>query len=131
MEIRGGAEAAANLLGMSVCAAIAFTFWAQRGHPDIAVQLPLLGLLLMALVWLSRQTLPHLNRWDRRLGALSYPLYIGHGMILTALMNMTAQRHWQLYATGMAGSLALALGLNEAVERPMRKLRARVRGMAI
>jgi len=93
--------------------------------------LALLGLLLASLIPLSRQTVPHLQSWDKRLGALSYPLYIGHGVILTALMNMTAQRNWQLYAAGMAGSLALALALNKIVEHPIARLRARVRGVTI
>ncbi len=123
--------AALNLLALLACAEIAFTYWGQRGDPHLAFQLPLLGLLFATLVWLSRQTAPHQESWDKRLGALSYPLYIGHGVILTLLMNITAQRNWLLYATGMAASVALALALNAAVEHPMRKLRARVRGVAI
>jgi peptidoglycan/LPS O-acetylase OafA/YrhL len=131
MEQGSRGAAAANLLAMSICAAIAFTFWAQRGHPDIAVQLPLLGLLLATLVWLGRHSAPRLARLDKQLGALSYPLYIGHGVILTAMVNITAQRSWQLYAVGMALSLGFAMALHAAVERPLRKIRARVRGIAI
>lgn len=124
---------AANLLGLWACAMIAFTYWGQRGHPHFTFQLLLLGVLLMGLAWLSRQkTLPRgLAVWDRRLGALSYPLYIGHGLILTALLNLTAQRGWALYAAGMLGSLLLAIVLAETVDRPMRRLRTRLRGIAI
>jgi peptidoglycan/LPS O-acetylase OafA/YrhL len=131
MEHDSRVIAVLNVAGMSVCAAIAFTFWSQRGHPELVFQLPLLGFLFATLVWLSRHTAPRLERWDKRLGALSYPLYIGHGVILTALLNLTTRRNWLLYAAGMAGSLALALVLVVAIERPMRLVRARVRGVAM
>jgi peptidoglycan/LPS O-acetylase OafA/YrhL len=125
--------AIANVLALGAGALLAFTYWGQRGQPVLAFQLPLLFALFAVLAWLAgRCASPGRGLfWDKRLGALSYPLYIGHGLTLTVLRNLTDQRNWALYAAGVVGSLALAMALNAAVDRPMRRLRTRVRGAAI
>jgi peptidoglycan/LPS O-acetylase OafA/YrhL len=116
-----------------VCSALAFTYWGQRGHPVLAFQLPLLGLLFAMLLVLARTRVwsPTLIAWDKRLGALSYPIYIGHGLILTALRSLTPERSWPLYAAGAVGSIALAVALNGAIDRPMQAIRAQLRGVRI
>lgn len=132
-ELSTSPWATANLFVLSVCSALAFTYWGQRGHPMLAFQLPLLGLLFATLLVLARTRVrsPALIAWDKRLGALSYPIYIGHGLILTALRSLTPDRSWPLYAAGAVGSIALAIVLDAAIDRPMQAIRARLRGVTI
>jgi peptidoglycan/LPS O-acetylase OafA/YrhL len=122
-----------NLFGLAICSALAFTYWGQRGHPVLAFQLPLLGLLFAMLLVLARMPVRRsaLMAWDKRLGALSYPIYIGHGVILTALRSLTPDRSWLLYATGALAAILLAVILDAAIDRPMRSIRTRVRGASI
>jgi peptidoglycan/LPS O-acetylase OafA/YrhL len=122
-----------HLAAVAAAVPLAFTFWGQHGHPEPAYQLPWLCCLCLLLFWLSGVVgVPDwLRNWDRRLGELSYPLYIGHGIVLVLLSSLAGPRGWLLYAAGIAASLVLAIALHAAVERPMRHLRDRVRGTQI
>ncbi len=112
---------------------LAFTCWGQRGHPVLACQLPLLGTLLAIFLVLSGAgDIPAaLRRWDRMLGDLSYPLYIGHGTVLVLFASLFRDRGWPLYAAGVISALLLAAILHVAVERPLRGLRDRLRGQSL
>ena len=112
---------------------VGFTFWGQRGHPVLAYQLPLLCGLFGILAWLSRVgTVPdHVRRWDRRLGELSYPLYVSHGVVLSVLAGLFVQRGALPYGASVVAALALAAGLHRAVEQPLRAIRTDLRGAAV
>ena len=122
-----------HLLLVSGGAGLAFTFWGQRGHPVLGLQLPLLCALFAAVALLARvQTVPErVRRWDRRLGELSYPLYVSHGVALSLLAGFSARRGALPYAAAAALALVLAAGLHLAVEQPLRVVRARLRGAAL
>ena len=122
-----------NLLVVSAAVPVAFSFWGQRGHPALAFQLPLLAGLFVALAALARvgDMTPASQRWDRRLGELSYPLYIGHGAVLTALASLSARRGALPYLAAIAVSLLLAGMIHVVVEAPLRGVRARLRGARV
>jgi peptidoglycan/LPS O-acetylase OafA/YrhL len=130
---RPGAWSLAHLLLVTAFVPLAFTFWGQRGHPVLAFQLPFLLALLVILTGLARikAVPPNSRRWDRRLGELSYPLYIGHGTVLTALAAVSARRGALPYFTLILLSLLLAALLHLATEIPLRTLRARLRGARV
>jgi peptidoglycan/LPS O-acetylase OafA/YrhL len=122
-----------HLALVSVGVVLGFTFWGQRGHPVLAYQLPLLAMLFVVLALLSRARLesPALRRWDRRLGELSYPLYISHGVVLTLLSSVSARRGATPYLAAIAAALLLAAALHAVVEQPLRSIRTRLRGAAV
>ena len=112
---------------------VGFTFWGQRGHPVMAYQLPLLCALLAALALLarSRAASERLRRWDRRLGDLSYPLYVSHGVVLSLLAGLSARRGALPYVEAPLLAVLLAACLHSAVEQPLRAVRARLRGVEL
>ncbi len=121
-----------TLLPLAAGAALAFTFWAQRGHPLVAAQIQVLLILLGAMCWLAqRPCTGALVRWDKSLGALSYPLYIGHGVVFTVFASLAPRLGWELYASGLAASMLFAIILNACIDRPLRSLRTRVRGTSL
>jgi len=130
---RRDALAWSHLAAVGALVPVAFTYWGQRGHPVLAFQLPLVcGLFaVLALLTFAPRLPKRLQAIDRRLGTLSYPLYIGHGIVLVALTSLFDQRGWPLYFCGIAASLALAACLHECAERPIKVLRDRLRGTAI
>lgn len=119
----------AVLLAISAAVPLAFTCWGQRGHPAIAYQIPWLCTLLAGFFALSRaKCIPaKLRRLDQRLGDLSYPLYIGHGITLVLLASLIAARGWLPYAACVACSIGLAFSLHVLAEKPFKNLRDRLR----
>ena len=128
-----GTASLLHLLLVSAGVMLGFTFWGQRGHPVPAYQLPLLCALFAAMAVLSRAgPLPaSMSLWDRRLGELSYPLYVGHGVVLSLLAGLSARRGALPYLAAPVLALLLALCLHAAVEQPLRALRARLRGVRL
>ena len=112
---------------------VAFVLCGERGHPVLAWQLPILAILFAALVLLSRAASPTgwVKDWDKRLGELSYPLYISHGIVLTLLASVSARRGAVTYLVAVAASLWLASALHTLVEAPLRGVRARLRGVEV
>ena len=73
----------------------------------------------------------HGRRWDILIGDLSYPLYIGHWLVVSVI-NKVWEKHqvWPDAVRGglcLAGALVVALLLERLVARPVEKLRRRVR----
>ena len=128
-----GVAPAVHLGAASVCVLLAFPWFRQHGHPNLAFQLVLLGVLYAAILGLARvRDMPAAwRRWDRRLGELSYPIYISHGLVLTALASLSAQRGGAPYGVAVICALLLALALHMAVEQPLRRLRTRLRGAVV
>ncbi len=85
------------------------------------------ALLPAAFVFQNRHSL------DAKLGELSYPVYIGHMLVLSTLSALFAEQlnaQPLIYATcGVGASLIFAIMLNAIVERPLAHLRARFRNM--
>ena len=115
------------------CAMAAFPHWDQRGLPVLSMQMPALAALVAALAVLAAwpQVTPRWRRLDRRLGALSYPLYLNHYAVGIALYDTVPERGVMVYAAGIGLSVALAWGMHRLVEAPMDRLRTRVRGSAV
>jgi peptidoglycan/LPS O-acetylase OafA/YrhL len=132
LERRPGAAARLHLHAVACACLLAFTFWHQRGHPVLLYQLPLLAALFTILGLLARRRAigPKIRRWDRRLGDLTYPLYISHGIVLTLLRGLTSSRGALSYAAAILLSLALAATIHASIERPLTRLRTRIRGAA-
>lgn len=71
------------------------------------------------------------TRWDREIGEWSYPIYVGH-MLVVSTLNVVLPRvgvHGKAAATVLAVvlSVLLAIALNRWVARPVERLRHRVR----
>ena len=125
--------AAAHLGVVSLGVLLAFPHFRQHGHPVLAFQLVLLALLYAAIVGLARvrSVSAAWRGWDRRLGELSYPIYVSHGVVLTALASLSAQRGAVPYALAIICALLLAAVLHIAVEVPLRAVRTRLRGAVV
>jgi peptidoglycan/LPS O-acetylase OafA/YrhL len=126
----------ASMLLLCVLAAlvpIAFTLWRQHGHPVLLYQLPWVGALFVTLFLLSgvRRLPETLKRLDKRLGDLSYAIYIGHGFVLVILSSLADQRGWLLYWLGVGGAFIFAKLLHATIEVPLRGARDRLRGSRV
>ena len=132
---RGGTStlARANLLAAACCVPVAFVLCGERGHPVLAYQLPILLGLFVWLTVLAWAPAPGgaWRRWDRRLGELSYPIYIGHGLVLTCLTSLSNARGAVPYAASVVLSLGVAIGLHLGVEQRLKEVRTRLRGVAV
>ena len=132
---RGGASplARANLLAAACCVPVAFVLCGERCHPVLAYQLPVLLALFAVLLGLARAPAPgrRLRRWDRRLGELSYPIYIGHGVVLTCLTSLSTARGLLPYMAAVGLSLGVAMLLHMGVEQKLKGVRDRLRGSAV
>jgi peptidoglycan/LPS O-acetylase OafA/YrhL len=94
----------------------------------------LLAVLLIGFVALQGVRLPRgLARLDRRLGDLSYPIYLNHYTVLVAYAAWIPKQMsptWGLLGV-VAVAMVLAAVTQYLVERPMAAWRDRVRGQAI
>ena len=125
--------ARAHLLFAACLVPVAFVLCGERGHPVLAFQVPLLCGLFGVLLLLSRAPPPggRWRMWDKRLGELSYPLYIGHGVVLTVLASLSPTRGALPFGLAILTALALAAALHGLVERPFQRVRTRLRGVAV
>jgi len=98
--------------------------------PEAVKTVALIGIfvILLPLTFLHRPR----GRWDRWLGELSYPVYIGHILMILVVGIVLRRLQWQMDAAALtlfnlALSIAFASLLNLLLERPLERLRARVR----
>ncbi len=81
-------------------------------------------------VWQSR------SKWDRRVGDLSYPIYIGHLLVLMVLAYFVKKYQFveplglTRSVIGVIGAFAFAVVLNLLVASPIEKWRRRIRNGA-
>ena len=109
----------------AVC--LGFTSWGQHGHPVLAVQLVLVALLFGGFMLLADRRARPWQRVDRRLGDLSYPLYLNHYVVGIAVTDLSPWRNMAVYLAAIAVSIALAAVMGALVDRPLVALRNRVR----
>jgi peptidoglycan/LPS O-acetylase OafA/YrhL len=130
---RPGLPSLLHLLAVAAFVPLAFTYWAQKGHPVLGYQLAWLCLLMACLFALARagQVPDRLRRLDRWAGDLSYPLYIGHGLVVAALLSLAGHRGWTLYGAAILGAAIMAAWLHLVAETPLRRLRDRLRGRPV
>jgi peptidoglycan/LPS O-acetylase OafA/YrhL len=104
---------------------------------SLMVLLALFGLMLV----LMRMRIPAANRWDGRLGDITYPTYLLHlgvGEFICATATGAVNQPFPTTAGGIAGilvmlaaSLAAAVLLQMVVLRPLGAWRNRLRGTAL
>jgi peptidoglycan/LPS O-acetylase OafA/YrhL len=130
---RPGLPSRLHLLAVAACVPLAFTCWTQKGHPAMGYQLVCVGTLFgvfYALTCIGKVP-DRLRGFDRRAGDLSYPLYIGHGVVVVVLLSLGSPHGWALYIMAIGTSVILAACLHVAAEMPLRRLRDRVRGTQV
>jgi peptidoglycan/LPS O-acetylase OafA/YrhL len=122
-----------HLLAVSAFVPLAFSYWRQKGEPMLHYQMICLCLVFVIFYALAlvRRVPVWWRRFDKRAGDLSYPLYIGHGVVLVTLLSLAGQRGWHLYGLAIGASVILAAGLHVLAEMPLRGLRDRVRGVPV
>jgi peptidoglycan/LPS O-acetylase OafA/YrhL len=107
---------------------LGFLSLGQYPHPARVAQFAVLAGLIGLFAALSATKAP--ATWkslDRRLGDLSYPLYLNHYVVGVVLTDLCTYRGVPLYVLAAALSVALASGMASAVDRPLMSLRNRLR----
>ena len=118
---------------MLVCIAIQLgaqpTYHQDLGYRKafVAEAVLLTGLLALLAVLAFRGGGP-VNRVDRRLGDLTYPLYLYHQVVMVAVLSLTSGYSWASLAVALVVSLALSAILEMAVAAMIDRWRDRVRG---
>jgi peptidoglycan/LPS O-acetylase OafA/YrhL len=111
-----------------VLTGVGFMSYGQHGAPVLAVQLTLIAMLLAGLCWIvAGGACPWPKRWDRRLGGLSYPLYLNHYVVGLWVYDIMAGCGVWYFLASMVMSLLLSLAMACLVERPLERVRSRVR----
>lgn len=71
------------------------------------------------------------HAWDRRIGDLSYPIYVGHFLVLQAVSYLLQRTGLAspgfLTAVVVVASVAFAFALDKGLGQPLERLRGRVR----
>ncbi len=124
---RGGLLRWAFVAAALPVAGLGFTSWGQHGHPSLLRQAVLLVGLLAVFAILAERPAGPWRAWDKRLGDLSYPLYLNHYVVGIVLTDVFMARGVAIYAAGVGLSVALAALMGGMVDRPLIALRARVR----
>jgi peptidoglycan/LPS O-acetylase OafA/YrhL len=108
-------------------AGLGFASWGQRGHPAAAIQAPLLAVLLLLFIVLAEAQGGRWRRLDRRLGDLSYPLYLTHYAVGIGITGVFAQRGLAMFGVGVCVSIGVAAVMAWLVDDRLVRLRNRVR----
>jgi peptidoglycan/LPS O-acetylase OafA/YrhL len=128
-QARPGRSRAGLLLVSTALAAAGFVSWRQHGAPILPLQLPLLAILLALFAWLvtPRLAAGRRKRLDRRLGDLSYPLYLNHYVVGILATSLAPRASLGLYAGAVVVAVLLAVCAERLVDRPLRRVRDRIR----
>lgn len=124
----GGGKAA--LAGTAFLVAIVFAYpYSPMGDAGSTLSLLAAMVLFMPLAFLFQER----SAFDRRLGELSYPLYIGHYVMLSIVTTSAAR--WGVTSAGaiaavyVVASFLAALALLAFVGHPVERIRSRLRRM--
>lgn len=71
------------------------------------------------------------QHWDRRLGDLSYPLYLNHYAVSILFLSLCDERRPAVLVGCLVASILVAIGLTQLVEPLTRSLRDRFRGAVL
>jgi peptidoglycan/LPS O-acetylase OafA/YrhL len=102
--------------------------WWPRGSMGGEIPSYLAMAALFIAAFMLRHRIPAW-RWPTRLAAISYPLYVVHGVSGYAIMILLARQGWPplgLFAAAIAYSLLAAIALHHLVEEPTRRLSSRL-----
>ena len=101
--------------------------WSEVRTEGFYVSLALAGLAVFCLK--DYRSGGRLERIDSRLGDLSYPVFLAHWPVAAALVGLfpALDSDGRVFAAGFAGSVIVALLVHAFVERPVNRLRDRIR----
>jgi peptidoglycan/LPS O-acetylase OafA/YrhL len=101
-------------------------------QPHVAIALILMLAMPLVTFWLASLNSNHRMRdWDRRLGDFSYPIYLNHYVVLIVFNSLAPNRSFFWQVSALISSIAVSWALMLMVERPMVKIRNRLRGQAL
>jgi peptidoglycan/LPS O-acetylase OafA/YrhL len=112
-------------------AGLGFASWIQHGHPDLAMQLALLSGLVALFAVLAERPAGGWHKVDRRLGDLSYPLYLNHYVVGIGLTGLCPWRGPAVCVAGVGLSIALAAAMSALVDGRLVAFRNRIRHVAL
>jgi peptidoglycan/LPS O-acetylase OafA/YrhL len=69
--------------------------------------------------------------YDRRIGDLSYPVYLNHYTVLILIASFGVSRSWASLWLALAGSIVVSWIAAIIIETPIRPLRNRIRGESL
>jgi peptidoglycan/LPS O-acetylase OafA/YrhL len=130
MRRRTGARYAFMAAALPV-AGLGFASWGQHGHPDLAMQVAVLAGLVAVFAVLADRPAGWWHGADRRLGDLSYPLYLNHYVVGIGLTGLCAARGPAVYVAGVVLSVGLAAAMGALVDGRLIAFRNRVRRVTL
>jgi peptidoglycan/LPS O-acetylase OafA/YrhL len=87
----------------------------------------LIPLIMLALAtW--RRAPPHITEMDRKLGDLTYPLYLNHYAVLVLVYSLVSVSSLWAQVVAIIGSIAVAMAMKSIVEQPLTSVRNSLRG---
>jgi peptidoglycan/LPS O-acetylase OafA/YrhL len=91
-----------------------------------------MALMPALIIILSRMSVGRKARTvDRRLGDLSYPMYLTHYTVLVLMASLTTTQGWSAFIVTLVGSVCLSWLVALTVETPLRSIRNRIRGVGL
>jgi peptidoglycan/LPS O-acetylase OafA/YrhL len=99
--------------------------------PSLVGNVAMLVVLLSIMTALAGVTLQQRKKLDRRLGDLTYPLYLYHEIILVVVLTFSATYSYTLLFAAMGISLGFAALMGAIVDPVIELYRDRVRGMRL
>jgi peptidoglycan/LPS O-acetylase OafA/YrhL len=99
--------------------------------PATWTDLALLVVLFALLVFLAFRRFTGMRRLDRRLGVLTYPLYLYHQDVLVGVLTFTAGYSYFVFAAGMALSIVVSALLCLIIDPVVDYYRDRLRGRSL
>jgi peptidoglycan/LPS O-acetylase OafA/YrhL len=98
---------------------------------SVAGSLILLQLLLAMMTLLACMKLKGWRSLDRRLGDMTYPLYLYHEIVLIIALTFSDRYSYAVLSAGILGSVALAAILTATVDPTISRYRDKVRGLKL
>lgn len=123
------ASARSRLLPLLTTAAVLIAVLGYGLLPDDFPGRRALLFLLVLAALPALFTFQNQHRWDRRIGELSYPLYIGHMLVVWSadrIADPVTPSETVAYSLAVAGvALLFAVALNHSIVEPVERLRRR------
>lgn len=94
----------------------------------VGAQFLLLAVLLATMCWLATAQFVRGRRFDRRIGDVTYPLYLWHIAVMIATLSLTQGYSWVAFLIAIVASVALAMAMDALVEPAIGKIRNLIRG---